>query len=87
MKLLAKLASAFALAGTLVPALLFFMDLADLEQVKTWMLIAAVGWFVATPVCRSRPGRGPVSRRGTGQFSGCVMRRGMERSAFDALSA
>lgn len=50
MKLLAKLASAMALAGTLAPAVLFFVQVADLEQVKTWMFAATAIWFVATPV-------------------------------------
>ncbi len=54
MRLLAKLVSAVALAGTLAPAVLFFARLIDLDQVKTWTLVATVAWFVAAPMWMER---------------------------------
>ena len=54
MRLAAQIASWVALAGTIVPALLFFSDRLDLDHVKTWMLAATVLWFVATPLWMER---------------------------------
>ena len=50
MKRLAQTISWLALAGTLLPACLFFVDQIDLNQVKTWILAATVVWFIATPL-------------------------------------
>jgi hypothetical protein len=50
MKRIAQIISYLALAATLLPALLFFADKLALPEVKLWMLIAAVVWFVATPL-------------------------------------
>jgi hypothetical protein len=58
MRLLAKLISAAALAGTLAPAALFFVGTADLDEVKNWMLAATAAWFVATPLWMERKAAG-----------------------------
>ncbi len=50
MKLLAQIASVAALAGTILPAVLFLTGRLDLAAVKAWMLAATVVWFVATPL-------------------------------------
>jgi hypothetical protein len=39
-----------ALAATLLPAALFFLDRIELPTAKAWMLAAAVTWFIATPL-------------------------------------
>jgi hypothetical protein len=46
---LARLVSWIALAGTLLPPLLFFAGLLDLASMKTGMLVATIAWFAATP--------------------------------------
>jgi hypothetical protein len=51
---LAQLASWLALAASIVPALLFYVDRMTLRQVKLWMLVATVIWFVATPLWMER---------------------------------
>jgi hypothetical protein len=53
-KALAKAVSALALAGTILPPLLFFAGRLDLAQVKTWMLVSTVAWFAATPLWMER---------------------------------
>lgn len=50
MKHTAEIISWLALAGTLVPALLFFAGQLDLSQVKLWMTLSMGAWFVATPL-------------------------------------
>ena len=50
MKRIAQTLSYLALAATLLPAVLFFADRLDLPVVKLWMLVAALVWFVATPL-------------------------------------
>ena len=50
MKRIAQAASWIALAGILVPPVLFFTDRMTLDAVKFWMLAATVLWFVATPL-------------------------------------
>lgn len=50
----AQIASGLALVGTLLPALLFFAGRIDLDQMKSWMVAAALLWFVATPVWMER---------------------------------
>jgi hypothetical protein len=39
-----------ALAGSIVPAVLFFFGHVDLAAVKLGMLVATVVWFAVTPV-------------------------------------
>lgn len=50
MKHLAQFVSYLALAGTLLPAALFFADKLELPRVQLCMLIAAVVWFLSAPV-------------------------------------
>ncbi len=49
MKTFTQVSSWLALAATLLPSLLFFAGRIDLAQVKTWMLVATIAWFVTTP--------------------------------------
>jgi hypothetical protein len=50
MKRIAQAISYLALAATLLPPLLFFADRITLPGTKTCMLVAAVVWFIATPL-------------------------------------
>ena len=50
MKRIAQLISCLALAATLLPAVLFFAGMLELPAAKLWMLVAALIWFVATPL-------------------------------------
>lgn len=50
MRRIAQLISWLALAGTLVSSCLFYCDRMELAQVKLWMLVFTVVWFLATPV-------------------------------------
>jgi hypothetical protein len=43
-----------ALALTIVPAFMFFHGTIDITQMKLWMLVATVAWFVATPLWMGR---------------------------------
>lgn len=45
MKWIVRAVSFLALAGTILPALLFFADRLDLAAVKSWMLAATIVWF------------------------------------------
>jgi hypothetical protein len=50
MKRIAQLVSWLALAGTLVPSCIFYYQGMELAQVKLWMLVFTVVWFLVTPV-------------------------------------
>jgi hypothetical protein len=50
MKSIAKIVSWLALAGTILPSLLFFTGRMTLDQAKLWMLVSTVAWFAATPL-------------------------------------
>ena len=50
MKRVAQIISYLALGATLLPAILFFADQLALPAAKLWMLVAALVWFVATPL-------------------------------------
>jgi hypothetical protein len=54
MKSFAQIISWLALAGVIVPPLLFMADTLTLPQVKTWMLISTILWFIATPIWMER---------------------------------
>ena len=54
MRAVARLVSWLALAGTILPPVLFFVGRVDLDQTKLWMLVATVAWFAATPVWMDR---------------------------------
>ena len=49
MRTLLQLLSALALAGTIVPPVLFFGDMVPLDGMKLWMTVSMVVWFAATP--------------------------------------
>ncbi|MGH9385465.1 MAG: hypothetical protein ACRD2N_14385 [Vicinamibacterales bacterium] len=49
MKTIAFALSLAALAGSIVPAVLFFYGYVDIGAVKVWMLVATVVWFGVTP--------------------------------------
>ena len=49
MKRIVQVISYLALAGTLLPAVLFFADKIELPPTQAWMLAAALVWFAATP--------------------------------------
>jgi hypothetical protein len=53
-RLAARLVSLAALAGTIVPPVLFFYGHMDLDATKQWMLVATIAWFVATPIWMDR---------------------------------
>jgi hypothetical protein len=54
MKRAAQLVSVVALAGTILPPVLFFYGQMALAPMKEWMLVAAIAWFVATPLWMDR---------------------------------
>ena len=54
MKAIARTVSGLALLGTMLPPLLFFGDRIGPDALKTWMLLATVAWFVATPLWMER---------------------------------
>jgi hypothetical protein len=43
-----------ALAGTLLPAILYVAGVVTLSSVKAWMLAATIVWFVTTPLWMDR---------------------------------
>ena len=50
MRIVLQIVSYLALAGTVLPSVAFLFGKMDLDQVGTAMLIAAVVWFVVTPM-------------------------------------
>ena len=54
MKRAARLVSLVALAGTILPPVLYFTGHVELDAVKLWMLVATIAWFAATPVWMDR---------------------------------
>ena len=54
MKAVARLVSLAALAGTILPPVLFFTNRLDLPATKWWMLVATIAWFVAAPIWMDR---------------------------------
>ena len=50
MKRIAQIISCLALAATVLPAVLFFADQLELPLAKLCMLVAALVWFIATPL-------------------------------------
>lgn len=51
---LARIVSALALAGTLLPAIFLLAGRVDLPAAKSAMLAATVAWFIATPIWMDR---------------------------------
>lgn len=56
MKQIARALSLLALAGTIVPAVLFFTSRLDLPAVKACMLVSTIVWFAVTPTWLDRNG-------------------------------
>jgi hypothetical protein len=54
MRRVTQVMSALALAGTILPPVLYLGGSLDLAQVKTWMFAATVVWFAATPFWMER---------------------------------
>jgi hypothetical protein len=54
MRRILQILSWMALAGTLLPALLYLSDDLTLASVKTWMLASTVVWFAVTPLWMDR---------------------------------
>lgn len=50
----ARVVSWLALAGAIVPALMFVKDQMTLDQMKLWMLVATVVWFATAPLWMER---------------------------------
>ena len=50
----ARIVSWIALAGTIVPSVLFFYGRATLDQTRLWMFVATVIWFATAPVWMDR---------------------------------
>lgn len=50
----AKILSVVALAGTLLPSILFFYGAIGLDTAKSAMLVAMIAWFVVAPLWMNR---------------------------------
>ncbi len=50
MKRTAQVISVLALAATLLPALLFFANVVDLQEVQFWMVPPTLAWFLTAPL-------------------------------------
>jgi hypothetical protein len=50
MTTVARIVSWLALGATIGPAVLFYVDMMALDQMKLWMLVATVAWFASAPV-------------------------------------
>jgi hypothetical protein len=50
----ARVLSWLALAGTIVPAMLFFGGQITLGQTQSWMLAATILWFATAPLWMDR---------------------------------
>ncbi|MBM4092942.1 MAG: hypothetical protein FJ276_26565 [Planctomycetes bacterium] len=55
MRLLTQILSWLALAGTILPSVLYATGQLELETCKWIMVVATVVWFVATPFWMGRP--------------------------------
>lgn len=54
MRIIAPAASYLILVGVMVPSILFYAGKMDLDQVKLWMMMMTVAWFVVTPLWMGR---------------------------------
>jgi uncharacterized membrane protein len=54
MRTILQIISWVALAGTILPSVLYLADRVTLEQSQNWLLAATVVWFVATPLWMGR---------------------------------
>jgi hypothetical protein len=51
-----RIVSWLALAGTILPALLFATDQIALGRMQLWMLVATIAWFATAPAWMERGG-------------------------------
>ena len=49
-----QVASLLALAGTILPSIIFLAGKMEMHPMKTAMLVATVAWFIATPLWMGR---------------------------------
>jgi len=49
-----KIASLVALAITIVPGILYFLGMLDIDLMKWIALAGTIGWFIATPMWMGR---------------------------------
>jgi hypothetical protein len=49
-----RIVSWLALAGTILPAVLFVNDRMTLSRMQLWMLVATVAWFASAPTWMER---------------------------------
>lgn len=54
MQAIAKAISYLALAGIVVPPVLYLTDSLSLSAVKLWLLVATVVWFATVPLWMGR---------------------------------
>jgi uncharacterized membrane protein YfcA len=54
MRLVFQIVSWIALAGTIVPSLMYLGQKMDLNQATTVLNVATVAWFIATPLWMGR---------------------------------
>jgi hypothetical protein len=54
-RILLQTVSGIALAGTILPSMLYLAGRMDLGSSKWWLLAATIVWFVATPLWMGRP--------------------------------
>ncbi len=52
--LLFQAISFVALAATIIPCVLYFAEILELNTVKSLALLGTIGWFIATPVWMGR---------------------------------
>jgi hypothetical protein len=57
MRIALQLVSRVALAGTIVPTLLFLVGWLTLDNMKLFMLIATIVWFALAPLSLDRTNR------------------------------
>lgn len=54
MRLILQIVSWVALAGTILPSVLYLADRVTLAQSQNWLLAATIAWFIATPLWMGR---------------------------------
>ncbi len=69
MRILLQIISYIALAGTILPSMLYFGETLNLDQTKWLMLLAAVVWFAVTPLWMNRKEAGVTSNMNDPQDS------------------
>jgi hypothetical protein len=55
MRRIVQVVSWFALAGTIIPPIMYLAGRMGLDQTKQWLLVATIVWFIATPLWMGRP--------------------------------